>query len=92
MTLLVAQNMPSTDVLNEGWSPLTYAAYYGHTSVARALVDAGCISTAPDQVHPYDVATSGQNEEMSVMLFPFWHGGAPSGKEFEPPVPYEPRS
>jgi hypothetical protein len=89
MALLVAQNMPAIDTLNEGWSPLTYAAFYGHRTVARALVDAGCVSTAPDQVHPYEVALAAQNEEMSLMFFPFWHGQVQAGRVFEPPVPYE---
>jgi hypothetical protein len=89
MALLVAQNMPSTDVLNDGWSPLTYAAFYGNKSVARALIDAGCVPTAPDQVHPYEVSLAKQNEELSLMFFPFWHGQVQPGKVFQPPVPYE---
>jgi hypothetical protein len=88
MALLVALNMPSTDVLNQGWSPLTYAAFYGHRTVARALIDAGCVAVAADQIHPYEVALSKQNEEMSLMFFPFWHGQIQPGKVFEPPVPY----
>jgi ankyrin repeat protein len=89
MALLVALNLPTTDILNEGWSPLTYAAFYGHKGVARALIDAGCVSAAPDQVHPYEVALSKQDEELSLMLFPFWRGQVQQGREFVPPVPYE---
>jgi hypothetical protein len=89
MALLVALNLPVTDVLNEGWSPLTYAAFYDHKTVASALIEAGCVSTAQGQVHPYEVALSKGYQEISLLFFPFWKGEIVPGKQFTPPVPYE---
>jgi ankyrin repeat protein len=88
MALFVAYNMTATDRLNRGWSALAYAAYYGHKTVARALIDAGCVSTAREQVHPYEIAEAKQDEELQLMFFPFWKGGASAlGQIPSPPVP-----
>jgi hypothetical protein len=83
--------MPVTDMLNKGWSAIAYAAYYGNKAVARALIDAGCMSGAQEQVHPYEIALAFQNEDMSLMFFPFWHGPGQGGKQVPvPPVPFVP--
>jgi hypothetical protein len=87
MSLLIGYNLPNGVVLDRGWSPLSYAAFYGHKVVAKSLIEAGCIATETEQVHPYEIAVAQKDEEMALIFLPFWHGQTTTGKEFTPPVP-----
>jgi hypothetical protein len=87
MALLLAYNAPGEVPLDRGWSPLSYAAFYGHKGVAKALISAGCVSNDPQQSHPYDIAVSKKDEEMALLCLPFWHGTASPVGTFIPPVP-----
>lgn len=75
ITLLIAYNMPDIDILDEsGWSPLSYASFYGNAEAAEALLVAGSNPNLSKVAHPYFVAKSLQNQIIATMFSPFWSG------------------
>ncbi|KAH0796065.1 ARF GAP-like zinc finger-containing protein [Histomonas meleagridis] len=85
-TLLVAYNIPVVNVIDDGWSALSYATYYHNEPAAQALLLAGCDPSA-SQAHPYQIALSAQDEKMAVLFLPYWHGDDEEPEQFTPPNP-----
>jgi hypothetical protein len=88
MVFLLAYNIENLNVLDRDWSPLAYAAFSESKDAAQALIDAGCVAKMGEGVHPYEIAVSKHNEELEMLLVPFWAGAPPTGgKTFTPPEP-----
>ena len=86
--VMIALNMPKTDVLDRGWSPLSYAAYYGRVEACKAMLAVGCSATISTEAHPYAIAKARKNEELVVLFLPFWEQDQPSADaQFSPPTP-----
>ena len=86
--VMIALNMPKTDVLDHGWSALSYAAFYGNSAAVKALLTAGCSATVSTEAHPYAIAKARKYEELGVLLLPFWENEQPSpDAQFVPPTP-----
>jgi Arf-GAP/coiled-coil/ANK repeat/PH domain-containing protein len=93
MVFLLAYNMENLNVLDREWSPLAYAAFSESKDAAQALIDAGCVVKPGEGVHPYEIAVSKHNEELEMLLVPFWTGAPPSGgKTFTPPEAIPPKA
>ena len=82
--LLVAYNSPNINVTDEGWSALSYAAYYHNEAAAQALILAGCDPMA-SKAHPYEIAISVSDENLAALFLPYWHGGDVEPEQFVPP-------
>lgn len=88
ITLLIAYNIDNVNVLDEGgWSPLSYASFYGNSEVAEALLGNGSDPNLSKVAHPYFVAKSLQNQSLAAIFSPFWHGSMDiQPKKLKPPV------
>jgi hypothetical protein len=72
--VLVGLNARSVDALDEqGWSPLSYAAYDGKIDAANALMLAGCDPNASQTAHPYCVAFSRGDSEVATFFLPYYN-------------------
>jgi hypothetical protein len=70
--LIVGLNSKNMDELDDaGWSPLMLAAYRGQVDVANALILAGCDPNAPQAGHPYFVAFSRSDAELTTLFLPY---------------------
>lgn len=75
VTLLIAYNIDDVNVLDEGgWSPLSYASFYGNAEVVEALLGSGSNPNLSKVAHPYFVAKSLQNQSLAAVFSPYWTG------------------
>ena len=88
ITLLIAYNTNPINVLDKGgWSPLSYAAFYGNDEAAEALLNVGADPCASKDAHPYYVARAGQNHSLAAMFLPYWSGSSSiQPEQLTPPV------
>jgi hypothetical protein len=87
VALLIALNDGNPDSLDEGgWSALSYAAYFGQLPIAQALLSIGCNPNASPTAHPFEVATSQGNPNLSSLFLPYWTTGEVERKTFVPPL------
>lgn len=70
---LIALNSSDLNTLDEGrWSPLCYAAYFGHLNIVQLLLSLGDDPNSSIPNHPYDIALSQSHTSVSTILFPYW--------------------
>lgn len=87
MCFLVGLNIQSVNALDSGgWSALSYAAYYGNTSAAEALISLGCDPCCSETGHPYAIAYAGLNQGLATLFLPYWHGPERPNGDFTPPI------
>jgi hypothetical protein len=71
--MLIGLNSVDPDALDDnGWSALSYAAYYGHTTVAEVLLSMGANPSAAMRAHPYAVAVGNGNYNLATLFLPYW--------------------
>lgn len=85
---LIALNTEDPSALdNGGWSPLSYAAYYGHNEAAECLLHDGVDPRKSPENHPYYIARSRNKSNLATMFLPYWDGDEKvPPKQFNPPV------
>jgi ankyrin repeat protein len=92
VALLIGLNTESLNALDSGgWSALSYAAYHGRLAAAEALISIGCDPNASPAAHPYAIALSRYEQNVTWLFQPYWSGGTVTTKEFTPPTTYEKR-
>jgi hypothetical protein len=80
--VIVGLNSSSIDGLDDqGWTALSYAAFYGREAAAEALMAIGCDVQASPMAHPYEVTTS---PGLKALFLPYWKGPEKPGVVFEP--------
>ena len=73
---LVVQNVKNIDALDDqGWSGLSYAAYYNNAEAAEVFLSAGCNPSVNPETHPYKIAFEAGNKTIATMFLPYWKGG-----------------
>ena len=73
---LVVQNVNNINALDDqGWSGLSYAAYYNNSEAAEVFIAAGCNPSANPDTHPYKIAFEAGNKAIATMFLPYWKGG-----------------
>ena len=86
--LLIALNTESLNALdNNGWSALSYAAYYGNNEATEVLLSVGCLPEASTAGHPYEIARFMKNQQLATMLSPYFKGTEDPQKQFKVLVP-----
>lgn len=85
---LIALNTEDPSTLDDGgWSPLSYAAYYGRTEAAEILLKDGVNPKLTNENHPYYIARSKNRIDMATMFLPYWEGDEKvPPKQFIPPI------
>lgn len=85
---LIALNTEDPSQLDDGgWSPLSYAAFYGHAEAAEVLLHDGVDPKRTIENHPYYIARSKNRLNMATMFLPYWDGDEKiPPKNFLPPV------
>lgn len=75
ITLLIAYNIDKVNILDEGgWSPLSYASFYGNAEAVEALLGSGSDPNLSKVAHPFFVAKSLQNQSLAAVFSPYWSG------------------
>lgn len=82
--LLIAYNSININAVDNGWSALSYAAYYHNEAAVHALLLAGC-DPMSSRAHPYEIAVSVSDENIAPLFLPYWHGGDVEPEQFVPP-------
>lgn len=88
VTLLIAYNIDNVNILDDGgWSPLSYASFYGNADVVEALLGSGSDPNLSKVAHPFFVAKSLQNQSLAAIFSPYWNGSMNiEPKRLKPPV------
>lgn len=86
MCRLIALNIADPNILDKGWTPLSYAVYHGNLAAAHVLLISGGNPDASDpSAHPYRIAVLKKNEEMIAMFTPYWDKNPITGQLEIPP-------
>jgi hypothetical protein len=87
---IVGLNTVDVDAVDErGWSPLSYAAFYGRMEAAEALLVIGCRPEAAVEAHPYEIAVARGNAKMATLFKAYWEGVVREGIVFVPLIEVE---
>jgi ankyrin repeat protein len=83
----VGLNQRNINELDEqGWSALSYAAYFGYIDTCRGLITIGCDPTASTTAHPYSVAYCKNQTSVLQLLVPYWNKGSPPMVDYVPAI------
>ncbi|OHT06952.1 centaurin beta [Tritrichomonas foetus] len=86
MCHLITLSLENPDIPDNGWTALSYAAYYGKIEAAQTLINDGCRPLPNDQMnHPYRIAMLKQDEEMAAVFLPYWDKSPVNGQLMGPP-------
>jgi hypothetical protein len=87
VTLLVGLNVARLNELDEqGWSALSYAAYFGHADTCQGLLAIGCDPNVSETAHPYAVACSRGFANVQQLFVPYWAKGDPPLVQYTPAI------
>jgi hypothetical protein len=92
IALIVGLNSESLNALDrQGWSALSYAAYFGSVAVAQALISIGCDPNASPAAHPFAVASAQRDDGATRLFQPYWNlPEKPPVRQYTPELEIEP--